>query len=157
MKKLLIVLSIITLVLCMNKSMQEQEMIRFRILANSNLEEDQQLKKEILKVISKDLLKENKTMEEERAYLKENIPLFEQRIKEVTNKPFTINYGENYFPEKKNYKEGMYESLVITLGEGIGDNFWCILFPPICRIEDDENIEYKSFFKEALNKIKDIK
>lgn len=71
---------------------------------------------------------------------------------------FKINYGSNYFPEKKykgiTYKEGYYESLVITLGEGKGDNWWCVLFPPLCLIEADEsrNVEYKSFVKEMFDK-----
>ena len=65
-----------------------------------------------------------------------------------------------YFPKKKykgiTYKEGNYESLVITLGEGAGDNFWCVLFPPLCLIEADEtsndNVEYKFFVKELIDK-----
>ena len=60
----------------------------------------------------------------------------------------------NYFPKKELnnevYEEGMYESLVITLDEGKGDNFWCILFPPLCMIEENEDYEYKSFFKELI-------
>ena len=76
------------------------------------------------------------------------------------NKKYTINYGYNYFPKKKykgiTYKEGNYESLVITLGEGAGDNFWCVLFPPLCLIEADEtsndNVEYKFFVKELIDK-----
>ena len=76
------------------------------------------------------------------------------------NKKYTINYGYNYFPKKKykgiTYKEGNYESLVITLGEGKGENFWCVLFPPLCLIEADEtnndNVEYKFFVKELIDK-----
>ena len=67
----------------------------------------------------------------------------------------------NYFPEKKYkgtvYKEGEYESLVVTLGDGLGANFWCVLFPPLCLLdaEDEEqlsNVEYKSFIKELIDK-----
>ena len=71
---------------------------------------------------------------------------------------YTINYGYNYFPEKeyndKTYKEGKYESLLVTLGKGEGDNWWCILFPPICLIEAEESneeVEYSSFFKTILH------
>ena len=59
------------------------------------------------------------------------------------DKDYKINYGYNYFPKKKyksvTYKEGMYESLVITLGTGEGDNWWCVLFPPLCLVEADES------------------
>ncbi|MBO5530582.1 MAG: stage II sporulation protein R [Bacilli bacterium] len=54
------------------------------------------------------------------------------------------------------YKEGNYESLVVTLGEGKGDNFWCVLFPPLCLLEAEDNssseIEYKFFVKELIDK-----
>ena len=73
---------------------------------------------------------------------------------------YTINYGSNYFPEKEykgvKYEEGEYESLVVTLGDGAGENFWCVLFPPLCLLEGEENekdnIEYSSFIKEVIDK-----
>ena len=72
----------------------------------------------------------------------------------------TIKYGFNHFPKKKykgvTYKEGNYESLVITLGSGNGDNFWCVLLPPLCLLEGDDNsssnIEYKFFVKDLIDK-----
>ena len=72
-----------------------------------------------------------------------------------------VSYGYNYFPRKvyKNiiYESGMYESLVITLGSGNGDNFWCVLFPPLCLLEENDttsDVEYSFFVKELLNKYK---
>ena len=160
MKKIIIVLSIIIIILCLYKNnYYEKETIRFRIIANSNSVEDQKLKKEIVKDISNDLIKRDiKTISQERKYLLNKIPKFEEKIKEKTNN-YDINYGNNYFPEKKyngkTYKAGNYESLVITLGEGNGKNFWCILFPPLCMIDEkeQEKIEYKSVIKEVINKI----
>ena len=160
MKKIIIVLSIIIIILCLYKNnYYEKETIRFRIIANSNSVEDQKLKKEIVKDISNDLIKRNiKTISQERKYLLNKIPKFEEKIREKTNN-YDINYGNNYFPEKKyngkTYKAGNYESLVITLGEGNGKNFWCILFPPLCMIDEkeQEKIEYKSVIKEVINKI----
>ena len=156
MKKIIIILSVIITILCINKPTQNNETIRFRIIANSNKEEDQMLKKEILHDISNDLInKKISTISEERKYLISQIPTFKSKIEKKEDK-YTINYGQNHFPEKelngKKYKEGEYESLVITLGEGKGDNFWCILFPPLCMI-DDEDIEYKSIIKNVINKV----
>ena len=76
------------------------------------------------------------------------------------NIPFNLNYGNNYFPEKEykgiTYKEGYYESLVVTLGEGAGDNWWCLMFPPLCLMEAEEkelnNVEYKIFIKDVFKK-----
>ena len=54
---------------------------------------------------------------------------------------YKVNYGMNYFPVKKydgvTYKEGNYESLVVSIGEAKGNNYWCILYPPLCMIDDN--------------------
>ena len=80
--------------------------------------------------------------------------------KTVNNDDYDINYGINHFPKKVYkgviYPEGDYESLVVTLGNGLGKNFWCVLFPPLCLLEGEENnqkdVEYKFFVKELINK-----
>mgnify|MGYP004418680887 CR=1 FL=1 len=72
---------------------------------------------------------------------------------------FDINYGLNYFPEKEyrglKYKEGYYESVVISIGKAEGDNWWCVLFPNLCLVdlETKDNVEYKSWIVEKINKI----
>ena len=158
MKKTIIIITIIISIMCIYKhTKNEEEIIRFRIIANSNSETDQKLKKELVKDLSKTLINKNiKNAAEERNYLKEQLPTFERIINNKTNN-YNINYGYNYFPKKtyngKTYEEGNYESLVITIGKGEGDNFWCILFPPLCMIDEDNDIEYESFIKNALKKL----
>ena len=108
-----------------------------------------------------DLLKDAKTIDEVRIILNKNIKDFDFIVESVLKKnnvnlKFDVNYGFNYFPEKEfkgvTYDEGYYESLVVTLGEGEGDNWWCVLFPPLCLMEAEEanadEVEYKSFIKE---------
>ena len=71
-----------------------------------------------------------------------------------------ISFGKNYFPSKEYqgviYPSGEYESLVITLGSGIGKNWWCVMFPPLCLLEAKNNqtddINYKFYVKEILEK-----
>ena len=167
MKKLFIVISFIILLLSIYKEEKviiPKESIRFRVIAASNNEKDQSLKRKVVNNLSKDIKKMNNlsSLEESRIYIKNNIPKFttivDKTLKDNSSEEkFTINYGKNYFPEKtyKNvvYKEGEYESLVITLGDGLGENFWCVLFPPICLIDKDNNkTEYKSFIKEIIEK-----
>ena len=165
MTKKLIIIAIIITILCLNKQEQvtiPKESIRFRVIANSNSIEEQKQKKEIVNNLSKELNKTSnlKNIEESRKYIKRELPLFTEIVDKTlkdnnSNKEFHINYGKNYFPEKiyKNvvYKEGVYESVVITIGEGAGQNFWCVLFPPLCLIDED-NIEYKSAIKEVIDK-----
>ena len=151
MKKILI---IIILIIILFQAMIPKEMIRFRIIGNSNEEVDQSLKMDIVKLLEKDLTKKSETIDEEREYLQAKIPEWKDKINTLTTN-YSINYGNNYFPEKeylgKTYKKGFYESVVITLGNGEGNNFWCILFPPLCMIDDKEDVKYESFFKEVLN------
>lgn len=165
MKKIVIILAIIITILCINKEENiriPKEAIRFRVIANTDSKEDQQLKKEVVKSLSKDLQRtqKQKTLQEARNFIKEQIPSFEQTIQETLEKnnsqeTFHINYGKNYFPEKEYnnviYEEGEYESLVVTLGEGDGQNFWCVLFPPLCFVEENQ-VEYKSIIKELIEK-----
>ena len=49
---------------------------------------------------------------------------------------------------------GVYDALIIELGSGEGDNWWCVVFPPLCFVGNDkDNVEYKSFIQEIFNKI----
>ena len=166
MKKLLIILAIFIAILSFNKHEKvtvPKEIIRFRVIANSNEEKDQQEKKEVVKNLSTILKETNQyqNIDKTREYVIDKLPTFEEIVDKTLDKTdlnhsFHINYGKNYFPKKeyKNlvFEEGEYESLVVTIGEGKGDNFWCILFPPLCFIEEDENIEYHSFIKEIFAK-----
>ena len=135
--------------------------IRFRIIANSNSIEDQRLKYQIKEEITPLLARINSenTYEEYKREIKEIIPSINDIIK-TKNINYNIKYGNNYFPEKRykgvKYPEGNYESLVITLGAGAGDNWWCVLFPPLCLLEaKEENLndyEYSFFIKEIINR-----
>ena len=105
---------------------------------------------------------DNKEIAKEK--IKNNIPIIEENIKEIFeesnyNMNFNVNYGYNYFPEKEyrglKYSEGYYESIVISIGKAEGDNWWCVLFPNLCIVdlEAKDNLEYKSWIIEKINKI----
>ena len=153
MKKIIIIVSVVISILVFYKNRIPKESIRFRILANSNEEIDQKTKKKIIQLISTELTHQSKDIEEEREYLKRQIPYLNQKLENNLDIPYQIEYGDHYFPVKtyqnETYPEGEYESLVITLGEGKGDNFWCVLFPPLCMIEEEEDVEYHSWIKEV--------
>lgn len=165
MKKIIISLFIVTILVLVNKNdtkvLIPDNAIRFRIIANSNSIEDQKEKIEIrneLEPIIADILNNSDSKEE----TKNEIDLNMNEINNVINKynsNYDINYGLNYFPEKNykgvTYKAGNYESLVVTLGDGLGDNWWCVLFPPLCLLEanetDYDDITYTSYLQELLN------
>lgn len=121
----------------------------------------EKVKTEITDVISN--IETTTDIKETRKKITESIPTIENKInnlfeKENYNQLFKIKYGINHFPEKiyKNvkYQEGDYESMVIEIGEAKGDNYWCVLFPPLCMIdaEESDDLEYSFFISEIINK-----
>ena len=158
MKKLIIVLFIISsiyLISNRNDIVIPKDAIRFRIIANSNSLNDQNLKRTIKDDLINNVFPNIKTKED----IKNNLSYIDKRLKEY-NVKYNINYGMNYFPEKEykgiKYPKGNYESLVITLNEGMGDNFWCVMYPPLCLIDDNNtnNVEYKVLAKEIIDNYK---
>lgn len=173
MKKFIfLILMILSLIYIGNNRPQSEniipdEAIRFRVIANSNTAYDQNIKIQIRNTIQNEILKligNSKSLDETRNIIQEHqkelYNITKNKLEELNyDKDFEINYGYNYFPKKKykgvTYKAGNYESLVITLGEGEGENFWCVLFPPLCLLEADETTtetEYTFFVKELIDK-----
>ena len=165
MKKILLITTIIISLLVINKEDKviiPDEAIRFRVIANSNDEEDQELKKKVVSNLGEVLTSvEKDNLEGTKKAINAKLPEFEKVVNKTLEdnnikKDFNINYGLNYFPKKEYqeviYPEGEYESLVITLGEGEGKNFWCVLFPPLCLIDEEHPNNYKSFVKELIEK-----
>lgn len=172
MKKIILLVSaIICLFSFINLKEEEviipDEAIRLRVIANSNTAEDQNIKKQVRDNVQKEIIRltNKKDIEKTRENIKENIASIENIVNNTlkdlgVEDKYDINYGYNYFPDKKykgvTYKEGYYESLVITLGEGSGENFWCVLFPPLCLLDaeesDTDEVEYKFFIQELFEK-----
>ena len=144
----------------------KDESIRLRILANSNTIEDQRIKMEVAKSVQKELyelLKDTKDVKEARTRILDNLETIKKEVETTlqnndTSLNYRVNYGKNYFPSKNyegiNYNAGEYESLLVSLNQGKGDNWWCILFPPLCLLEAEESndVEYKLLVKEIIEK-----
>ena len=172
MKRIIIILIILFIFfLASSKSdtvVIPKQAIRYRVIANSNSNYDQKEKKHIAKILGQDVkatLNNSNNLNDARKALKNNVSKFQDKAQEIAKKDnyseeVKINYGNNYFPEKVykgvTYNEGEYESLVVTLGKGSGNNFWCVLFPPLCLLEGEEEktdtVHYTSFVKELLDK-----
>lgn len=166
MKKIIILLFFVSLIVIATKKEEDiiipNNAIRFRVIANSNTLEDQTEKMIIKDKIETEvykLINGADNTSEVRNLIENNIDTINDII-ESYNVPYTVNYGYNYFPTKNYkgvmYKAGNYESLVITLGEGLGNNFWCVLFPPLCLLDNDSkdvsDVEYKLYIKELIDK-----
>lgn len=172
MKKIIIILTIITSFLIYN-TIKEQEIIipdtsiRLRVIPNSNSILDQNMKNKVKQYLEKNtytLLENANDISTARKIINDNVSDLNIAISDIFkennyNMKYDINFGYNYFPEKEyrkvKYKEGYYESIVITIGEGKGDNWWCVLFPNLCLVdlENISDVEYKSWIEEKINKI----
>ncbi len=173
MKKIILIIVIVLTISTLTKKTEEliipKEAIRFRVIANSNNEIDQTtkllVKDKVQEQMQKDL-KYTTNLEEARTSLRDNISNYENIVLNTLNNnnikmDYNVNYGMNYFPQKVykgvKYEEGYYESLVVTLGNGQGNNWWCVLFPPLCLLEAEEteeetDVEYKFFISELIDK-----
>lgn len=164
MKKIIFILFILMVILVgVNESeniLIPDNSIRFRIIANSNNKIDQELKMAIKSDVEKELyslINRAKTIEDARKIIANNLQKV-NNILEKYNVEYDISYGDNYFPIKEykgiKYDAGDYESLVITIGEGLGENWWCVLFPPLCLLDEKnnlDNVEYKIYAQKVIN------
>ncbi len=123
------------------------EIIRFHVIANSDLEEDQALKLKVKTALTDALrpaLDKADSVEEARDILIENLPKMEDLANQVM-KDNGFNYTakasieRGYFPLKVygdlSLPPGEYEAVRVELGSAKGQNWWCIMFPPLCFVD----------------------
>lgn len=166
MKKIVIFLFAVTLFVVMYEKRRSvtipNNSIRIRIIADENTLESQQIKSDIKNDVNKYLNKKLygiNNYKDARKVVNANLTEIKNIVSNYTD-DFNVYYGNNYFPKKEykgvKYNEGNYESLVITLGTGNGNNWWCVLFPPLCMI-DEQNLDdatYSLYVLEILKKLK---
>lgn len=123
------------------------EAIRLRILANSDSASDQMVKRVVRDKVVEAMngwAAGQQTIEEARATIQSKLPELQAVVKDVlASRGFdytsSVQLGLVEFPTKmygnKVYPAGQYESLLITIGEGKGQNWWCVLFPPLCFVD----------------------
>lgn len=123
------------------------KIIRFHVIANSNSDEDQELKLKVrdrvIEYVS-DKLKNSKSLDESREFINNN----KKNIEDIANAVISEN-GYSYkvnssiskvnFPDKVYgdviFPQGEYEAYRIIIGEGNGENWWCVMFPPLCFVD----------------------
>lgn len=171
MKKIILCLAVFVLILAQFKSNDHETVIipsnsiRLRVISNSNSEVDINEKlnlKNHLEDILFELVKDCNSKEEVSNIIVENLDFINKEISKLLgSNNYKIDYGQNYFPSKVYkgvvYNEGMYDSLVVTIGNGLGSNWWCVLFPPLCLMEENTtttDVEYKLFVSRIIDNFK---
>lgn len=143
------------------------DVVRIHIRANSNDFFDQEVKLKVRdKVVNFITTKIDKckNSDEVKLILSDNL----KEIEGVANGVLinnncdyvsSVEINNEYFPsrvyENISFPADYYDALIINLGSGVGDNWWCVAYPPLCFVcEDvDKKVEYKSILIEMLNKI----
>lgn len=137
-----------------------EEVLRLHVLANSDSYEDQQLKLKVRDAVldagsslfngSTDIKNVSKRLNEEKGYL---ISVAQDIIKKQGyNYDVEIVLSEEYFTTKTyqtvTLPAGKYLALKVIIGKGEGQNWWCVMFPPMCITAADETEELSSVLKE---------
>lgn len=136
------------------KAAFDGEILRFHVIANSNSPSDQALK---LKVRDR-LLEVFGTLEDnctnakdaEKAAIRHSSLLREAAIDLISSEGYdydvTVNCGISEFPTKSygnvTLPKGRYNAVRVIIGEGKGENWWCVMYPPLCFV--DETAEFDS-------------
>lgn len=132
---------------------QKDDIVRFHVLANSNSQEDQELKLKVRDSVIELMnveLKPSESTAETKEIIKKSLDKIENRAALTLKEegyvyPVKAELAMTWIPEKKYGKlifpAGEYEALNIVIGEGKGQNWWCVLFPPLCFIENSDNEE----------------
>lgn len=156
MKKIIFALTLICFLMlsvCAYANMVTQELrtsiIRLHIIAQSNSDYDQQIKLSVRDEVL--AATKNINIEDTETFLYEaekaaNLYLLQNKIPYLADAEF----GTFYFPEK-NYRNitlpsGEYQGVRIVLGKGEGENWWCVMYPPLCVSEkmNEAEIELKN-------------
>ena len=163
-----VVAIILILVFCgVNTSSSESEYFRIHIRANSNSSVDQNVKylvkDEVVEYLIP-LLSEAMTKDEAENIMNENLDNIEKVADEVLMKNGITYKSKAYisfeeFPTREYddlvLQKGFYDALILALGTGEGDNWWCVVYPPFCFLETkkSENYVYISKIWEIINNI----
>lgn len=143
----IICIAVVFAVMCLpihGESEIYDSVLRLHVIANSDSEEDQALKlavrDEVLEVAA-EITEGCDSRDEAREALEARLGDIEAAARkrlceEGYGYDVRVELGEEYYPTKEyescSFPEGEYLSLRVIIGDGVGQNWWCCLFPPLC-------------------------
>lgn len=142
------------------------ELLRLHIIANSDSDTDQNIKLMVRDKIIESVGQEFSKIDDKEKYREELIKKTYE-IKKTADRVLSEN-GLNYtssvsfeklYIPRKSYDgivlpEGSYEGLIVRLGEASGQNWWCVVYPPLCFTESTcgkLSVEAQNYLKENLS------
>jgi len=145
---------------------QNTDYLRIHVRANSNSEEDQKVKYEVKEEVVtflapyiKECVTKEAAMQVIGGLTDEIAAVCDRALKERG-----YNYGARAevraekFPTRVygelTLEEDVYDALIVELGTGKGDNWWCVIYPPLCFTSASADVEYRSIIYDIINKFK---
>ena len=122
----------------------EQKMIRLHVIANSDAQDDQALKLQVRDAVlaqATDILQQSRDMVDAERKLSLALPAIETAAREKVvaegyDYAVAARLEQTEFPTKEyngfSLPAGEYLALRVVIGEGAGQNWWCVVFPPLC-------------------------
>lgn len=146
---------------------ENSEILRIHIRANSNANIDQTVKyqvKDAVVSVMLPILAECESKEQAEQSLTENFDKIEKAANQVlyTNGfSYTAKakLAREEFPARaygqEVYDAGFYDALILELGQAQGDNWWCVVYPPLCFLQTNNpnEVKYTSKIAEIVKKI----
>lgn len=141
------------------------QIIRLHVIANSDSDSDQALKLKVRDGIIQSLqeqLRDVPTVTQAHSILQSQIPQIQKKAQEIVAQegydyPVNISLGTRYFPVKiygdLSFPAGDYEALCLEIGSAAGHNWWCVLFPSLCFVDETYAVvpeESKEALKDSL-------
>lgn len=130
--------------------LQKQQYLRLHVIANSDSREDQALKLKVRDAVVLHCQQEFTAVadaREARQLAEQKIPGLQAIARQVIKDqgydyPVQVLVGESEFPTRTygelELPQGRYQAVRIIIGRGQGQNWWCVLFPPLCLVSDSE-------------------
>lgn len=139
--------------LCREQQELADRVIRFHVIANSDSLEDQELKLAVRDRVldrAEEIYPENATLPQAQEALEGHLNVLAAAGREVVEErgydyPVSASLENCWFPTKE-YEgfalpAGNYTALRVTIGEGKGQNWWCVAFPPLCLGAASETVD----------------
>lgn len=143
-------------------------LIRFHVIANSDNDEDQQLKLKVKNRVIDYLypyLSNSSSLDNSREIIKDNMDEVKRISKDVIKEEgydydVNLQLSRENFPDKSYgnivLPQGNYEAFRIIIGKGQGRNWWCVMFPPLCFVDESKaEVEYDKVEENINNQQKD--
>ena len=132
------------------------EAIRLRILANSDSGQDQEIKRKVRDAVNEQItlwVQDLTSLEKAKDVINSKLPVVQNIAERVvaeqgSTQSVKVEFGKVQFPTKLYgqflYPAGEYQAILITLGEGTGANWWCVLYPPLCFLDFSNGVAVQS-------------